>query len=292
MRKKTADIAKLTEMAGKIRIKDAKMVINAGSGHIGGGMSVADILSVLYFHVMNIDPENPDWPERDRFVLSKGHAAFALYSALSEVGYIEEETLYTAYGVESCCQAHPELGLCPGVEMSTGPLGQGLSAGIGMALGLRKRGYASKVYVVLGDGESNEGQVWEAMMSASQFKLDNLTAIIDYNKLALSDGIDNVMSLEPLSDKLEAFGWNVFECDGHSVEELVETFNKVDFCSNGKPSAIIAHTIKAKGIGFLEGRQESHATSIPLEKGEEVLRDLGCPPDDIKDFLSRVKEKK
>ena len=287
-----ADIERLTEIANLIRIKDIKMVINAGSGHVGGGMSVAEILAVLYFHVMRIDPQNPEWAERDRFILSKGHAAFALYAALSQVGYIDDDILFSAYSVESCCQAHPELGRCPGVEMSTGPLGQGLSAGIGMALGARMRKRDSRVYVVMGDGECNEGQVWEAMMSASQYKLGNLVAVIDYNKLALSAGIDDVMSLEPLADKVTAFGWNVFSCDGHSVEELVKAFDEISAIDNSKPSLLIAHTVKAKGIKYLEGRQESHATTIPLDKGREVLGDLGCSQEEIDEFMSWVKETK
>lgn len=292
MSKETADIKKLEETANRIRIKVVKMIGNAGSGHAGGALSAAEILAVLYCHVMKLDPDNPEWKNRDRFILSKGHGAFALYSALSEAGIIPEKTLFTAYSVTSPCQAHPEKGRCPGVEMSTGALGQGLSAGIGMAIGAKIRKKDFRVYVVIGDGESNEGQIWEAMMSAPKFKLDNLVAILDYNKLALSDPIDEVMSLEPIADKARAFGWNVFEADGHSVSELVEAFEKANNTKNSKPSLIIAHTTKGKGISYVEGKQECHAIVMTLEQAEATLKELGCPQKEIEKYLSFVKEKK
>jgi transketolase len=288
----SAEKQKLQELANRIRIKVIKMIGNAGSGHAGGSMSAADMLAVLYGHTMNFDAKNPDWPDRDRLVLSKGHAAFGLYSTLSEVGILPEEKLFTAYSTSSPCQAHPEKGQCPGIEMSTGALGQGLSAGIGMAIGakIRKKGF--RVYVIIGDGESNEGQVWEALMSAPKFGLDNLVAILDYNKLALSDPTDEVMSLEPITDKLTSFGWNVLECDGHDVEQLVEAFDEAKKLNNGKPTYIIAHTTKGKGLTHLEGQQACHAITMTLEDAEEVLKNLNCPADELEEYLSFVKEKK
>ncbi len=287
-----ADIKKLEQMANRIRINVVKMVANAGSGHLGGSMSEVDILAVLYGHVMRFDPKNPDWQDRDRFVLSKGHGAFGLYCTFAEVGILPEDQLMTAYSVDSPCQAHPEKGRCPGVEMSSGALGQGLSAGIGMALGSRMKGRDVRVYVVMGDGECNEGQVWEAMMCAPKYKLDNLTAIIDYNKLSLSDATCEVMSLEPLVDKVKAFGWNAFECNGHCVKELVEAFDKAKNTKNEKPNLIIAHTIKGKGVSYLQGKQECHAVSMPLDKVITTLQELNCPQDQIDQIAARLKEKK
>jgi transketolase N-terminal domain/subunit len=186
MSEKTVDVKKMEEIANRTRINVVKMIARSGIGHLGGSVSIAEILAVLYFHEMKIDPKNPEWEDRDRFVLSKGHGCPALYATFAEVGFIPRDMLMTLHEIDSPLQMHPELGLCPGIEMSTGALGQGLSAGAGMAVGARLRGRNSRVYVLVGCGECNEGQIWEAAMFASKNKLDNLVAIIDYNKLALS----------------------------------------------------------------------------------------------------------
>jgi transketolase len=267
-------IKRLEDIARELRIQVVKMMKVAGSGHAGGSMSVAEIVSVLYFHEMNINPKDPNDPDRDRFVLSKGHACFTVYAALAKIGYVEEEVLYKPYMVDSPVQGHPELGLFPGIDMGTGALGQGLSAGIGMALGARIQKRNFRVYVVVGDGESMEGQVWEAAMLANKYKLDHLTAILDYNKFSLTGPIDDVMPLEPLCDKWKAFGWHVIEVDGHSVSELLDALKEARSIKR-KPTMIIAHTIKGKGMAKIEGKSESHAVmSFSEEEADQVLAEL------------------
>ena len=216
------EVKRLEQIATELRIQVVKMFEAAGSGHAGGSMSVAEIVSVLYFNQMRINPNDPNDPDRDRFVLSKGHSCFTLYAALAKVGILAEDALYHPYEVDSPIQGHPELGICPGIDMGTGALGQGLSAGIGMALAARMQKRDFRVYVVIGDGEANEGMVWEATMLAPKYKLDNLVAILDYNKIALTGPIEETIPLEPVRDKWKAFNWHVLEADGHSVEELLD----------------------------------------------------------------------
>jgi transketolase len=267
-------IKRLEDIARELRIQVVKMMKVAGSGHAGGSMSVAEIVSVLYFHEMNINRDDPNDPDRDRFVLSKGHACFTVYAALAKIGYVEEEVLYKPYMVDSPVQGHPELGLFPGIDIGTGALGQGLSAGIGMALGARIQKRDFRVYVVVGDGESMEGQVWEAAMLAAKYKLDNLTAILDYNKFSLTGPLDEVMPFEPLVDKWKAFGWQVMEADGHSVAELLAALKEASTVK-GKPTMIIAHTVKGKGMSNIEGKAESHAlSSFSEEEADEILTSL------------------
>jgi len=289
MSREIIQTGKLEEIANRIRIKVVKMIACSGIGHAGGAVSMAEILAVLYFGELNIDPKNPGWPDRDRFILSKGHGCPALYAVFSEVGLISEDLLPTLHDIDSPLQMHPELGLCPGIEMSTGPLGQGLSAGIGMALGARLRRKAFRVYVLVGDGESAEGQVWEAAMFAGNYGLDNLVAILDYNGFSLTDRVANVMPLEPLKDKWAAFGWHVIEADGHSVHQLIDAFNEARH-TKGKPAIIIAHTVKGRGISFVEDTAASHSVSFTKNQLENTLRELGCPSEEIEYAVSQMKE--
>jgi transketolase len=289
MPEKKADIKKLEEIANRTRINVVKMIAYSGVGHLGGASSIAEILAVLYLHEMRIDPKNPEWEDRDRFVLSKGHGCPALYATFAEVGYISKDLLPTLHQIDSPLQMHPELGLCPGIEMSTGPLGQGLSAGVGMALGAGIRDKDFRVYVLLGDGELHEGQVWEAAMSAAKFKLDNLVAIIDYNKFSLCDRVQKVMPLEPLYEKWVAFGWHVIEANGHSVIQLANALDEARQVKD-KPTVIIAHCVKGRGISFVEDTAGSHSVSMTDEQVATTLKELGCPKKEIDATLAQIKE--
>lgn len=279
----------LDEIARRVRVKVVKMIACSGVGHAGGAVSMAEILSVLYFKEMRLDRKNPNWPDRDRFVLSKGHGCPALYAMFSEVGWISDDLLPTLHQIDSPLQMHPELGLCPGIEMSSGPLGQGLSAGIGMALGARMRGKDFRVYVMIGDGESAEGQIWEAAMFAPNHKLDNLVAILDYNKFALTDRVQAIMSLEPLYDKWVSFGWHVIEVNGHSVVQVAHALEEARRIK-GKPTLIIAHTVKGRGLSFVEDTAESHSVSMTEAQVAGTLKELGCPPDEVAQALAQMKE--
>jgi transketolase len=283
------DAGTLDEIARRVRVKVVKMIACSGVGHAGGAVSMAEILSVLYFKEMRLDRKNPNWPDRDRFVLSKGHGCPALYAMFSEVGWISDELLPTLHQIDSPLQMHPELGLCPGIEMSSGPLGQGLSAGIGMALGARMRGKDFRVYVMIGDGESAEGQIWEAAMFAPNHKLDNLVAILDYNKFALTDRVQAIMSLEPLYDKWVSFGWHVIEVNGHSVVQVAHALEEARRVK-GKPTIIIAHTVKGRGLSFVEDTAESHSVSMTEAQVAGTLKELGCPPDEVAQALAQMKE--
>jgi len=289
MNLEVVDAGKLDEIARRVRIKVVKMIACSGVGHAGGAVSMAEILSVLYFKEMRLDRKNPNWPDRDRFVLSKGHGCPALYAMFSEVGWISEDLLPTLHQIDSPLQMHPELGLCPGIEMSSGPLGQGLSAGIGMALGARMRGKDFRVYVMIGDGESAEGQIWEAAMFAPNYKLDNLVAILDYNKFALTDRVNTIMSLEPVYEKWVSFGWHVIEVNGHSVVQVAHALEEARGVK-GKPTMIIAHTVKGRGLSFVEDTAESHSVSMTEAQVAGTLKELGCPPEEIERALAQMKE--
>jgi len=291
MSKKTVDVKKLEEIAHRTRINVVKMIAKSGIGHLGGSVSIAEILAVLYFHELNIDPKNPEWEDRDRFILSKGHGCPALYATFAEVGYIPKDVLPTLHQIDSILQMHPERGVCPGIEMSTGALGQGLSAAVGMAIGANIKGKDFRVYVLVGCGECNEGQTWEAAMSASKYKLDNLVAIIDYNKLALSGRTQDVMPLEPLYDKWVAFGWHVIEANGHSVTQLINALDEAKQIK-GKPTFIIAHTVKGRNISYIEDTWPSHSVQMTVEQVESTLKELGCSKEEVKTTLAQMKEKK
>jgi len=247
----------LKQRAKEIRCDIISMVTAAQSGHPGGSLSAADILSVLYFQAMNIDPAQPDNPDRDRFVLSKGHAAPVLYAALARRGYFPVEELPTLRKINSRLQGHPSIKDLPGIDMSTGSLGQGLSAANGMALAGRLDGKNYRVYALLGDGELEEGMVWEAAMLAAHYKLDNVTAIVDYNGLQIDGPIDEVLSPLPIPEKFAAFGWHVLETDGHDVDAIYEAIETAKTIK-GKPTVIVAQTIKGKGVCQMENVVDWH----------------------------------
>ena len=279
MENKKYTVDQLKEKSKKIR-KDILIMLNkALSGHTGGSLSCVEILVTLYFKVMKLKRENPYWEERDRFVLSKGHAAPALYAVLSDIGFIPREELWTLRRVGSRLQGHPNSRLVSGVEISTGSLGQGLSIANGMALGLRLDGLKSHVFCMLGDGELQEGEIWEAAMTASHYKLSNVTAIVDYNKIQLDGFLTNVMNVEPIGEKFRSFGWNVFEVDGHNIEQLIEVLsydNKADSSieTKGKPKIVIAHTIKGKGVSFMENKVEFHGRAPTDQELKRALKEL------------------
>jgi transketolase len=263
----------LEKMAKQLRRHVINMIATAGSGHPGGSLSAADIVTALYFNILRHDPKEPRWHDRDRFVLSKGHAAPILYAALAESGYFPVEELSTLRKLGSRLQGHTDRTLTPGVEMSAGSLGQGLSYGIGIALAgrLDKRGY--HVYVLLGDGECEEGQIWEAAMSAPHFQLDNLTAVVDQNGIQLDGRCCDIMGIEPLADKWRAFNWHVIEIDGHDMSQVLSALKEAGNIK-GKPTVIIAHTVKGKGVSFMEGNVDFHGKAPNAQEAEMALKEL------------------
>lgn len=267
------EIEKLKEIAQTVRKDIIKQVYIAQSGHPGGSLSIADILTVLYFHELNVDEKNPKWEDRDRFVLSKGHCSPALYSCLANRGFFETEELRKFRDLESNLQGHPDMKKIPGVDMTTGSLGQGLSAANGMALSakLDKKDY--RVYCILGDGEIEEGQVWEAAMAAKQYKLDNLCVIVDNNHLQIDGTIEEVMNSYPIDEKFRSFGFQVIKIDGHDVDEIMKAF-EVAKNSKGKPTCIIAKTIKGKGISFMENQVGWHGKAPNEEQYKQAMKEL------------------
>ena len=269
------DAGSLAIKANEIRIDIVSMIAEAGSGHPGGSLSCADILTALYFgDVMKHDPADPKMEGRDRFFLAKGHAAPALYATLAHAGYFPREELSTLRKLGSRLQGHPDSSLVPGVEVSTGSLGQGLSIAAGCACGLRLSGDDARVFAVLGDGECEEGQVWEAAMFAAHEKLGNLIAIIDNNGLQIDGRICDVCNPGDLGAKFAAFGWDVVEVDGHNVESLVETFSALKAAGGEKPDAVIAHTVKGKGVSFMEDQAGWHGKAPNAEQLEIALAEL------------------
>jgi len=249
------------------------MLVTSKSGHPGGSLSAAEIVATLFFHEMRINPQDPRWVDRDRFVLSKGHAAPVLYAALAEKGYFPKEELQGLRQTGHMLQGHPDMKKTPGVDMSTGSLGQGLSAANGMALAGKLDGKDYQVFVLLGDGEMAEGQVWEAAMAAAHYKLDNVTAVLDFNGLQIDGTTDSVMCSTPLTAKWRAFCWNVIEVDGHDVDALLAAFAEAKQCK-GKPSIIIAKTVKGKGVSFMENVAGWHGNAPSVEQGEQALKEL------------------
>jgi len=268
------DIEDLKEKSRQIRIEIVKMLAQAGSGHTGGSLSSADIVTALFFYKMRHKPKDPRWKDRDRFVLSKGHAAPVLYTALALSGYFDKSLLGSLRKLDSPLQGHPCCKLLSGVEVSTGSLGQGLSVANGMALGLRLAGSPARVYCLLGDGEIQEGQVWEAAMTASHYKIDNICAIIDHNGLQIDGNCSEVMNIDPIEEKFEAFGWNVFTIDGHNMQEIVEALDMAEKIK-GKPTVIVANTIKGKGVSIFEGKVQYHGVAPDQEELEIALKELG-----------------
>jgi transketolase len=272
----------LEEKAWQIRRLVIQTVHHAGAGHIGGPLSAADILAALYFRVLRIDPQNPDWPDRDRFILSKGHSAVGWYAALAVRGYFPVEELETFDSVNSRLQGHPDMTATPGVDMSTGSLGQGLSAGVGMALGAKLAGKDFHTWVMVGDGELHEGQIWEAAQVAPRYGLRNLTAILDHNKLSQygwtysAEGFAGVHREPPIIDpggKFRAFGWRVVEIDGHDMEQILAAC-ELARRAEGAPTLVVAHTVKGKGVTFMEGHYAWHSKPITEDDLRQALAEL------------------
>lgn len=266
-------VASLEERARAIRRRVVQTIAHAGVGHPGGSLSAADILAALYFHVLRVDPHHPDWPDRDRFVASKGHCAAALYATFVERGFIPVGWLDTFGRIDSRLQVHPDMQKVPGVEISTGALGQGFSVAIGMALAARLDGQPIRVFVLLGDGESQEGQVWEAAMFAAHHHLDNLTAIVDYNQVQLLGPVAEIMDVAPLAEKWRAFGWHVLEIDGHDLTQIVQALGKTGRPVD-QPVVVIAHTVKGKGVSFMEGQAAWHGRPPNADELAHALQEL------------------
>ena len=268
----------LERMTRQIREDLVEMFWRAGRGHIGGSLSIVEVLVALYFHIMRVDPDNPHWPDRDRFVLSKGHAAATWYAVLAEKGFFPKDLLFSEFiRINGILDEHPVMQKIPGVDMSSGALGQGLSVGLGMSLAARLARKNYRVYVVLGDGEMQSGQVWEALMACSHYKVNNLTAILDYNRLQVNDFVNQVMDIEPLARKIDAFGWNLVEIDGHDITQVVEALQNAHHNSSFSPTFIIAHTIKGKGIPFMEEKVEWHSHDLSEEDYQRAKRALTEP---------------
>ncbi len=275
-------VQRLEELARASRARIVKMIALAGSGHNGGSMSAIDIITYLYFQKMRIDPERPRWEDRDRFVLSKGHCCPALYVTLSARGYFPEETLWTLREIGSRLQGHPDMNKTPGVDMSTGSLGQGISAAAGIAAGGKLDGKDFTVYCMVGDGELQEGQVWEAAMAAAHYRLDNLVVFVDNNKLETDGRTSDIMNVEPIAARFAAFGWNTHEIDGHSFA-AIDAAVEQSMTRNGRPSVIVADTIKGKGVSFMEDKAEWHAGPTSPQQTDAALREiLGGPQQGIK----------
>ena len=268
-----ARIKELKRISANIKLGALEAVFSASSGHPGGSLSISDILSYLYFEEMNIDPRDPKKADRDRFVLSKGHTAPALYAALAERGYFPREDLKTFRHIDSYLQGHPDMKGTPGVDMTTGSLGLGFSAACGMALSAKISGESYRVYSVLGDGESEEGQVWEAAMFAAHKKLDNLCIFLDYNGLQIDGPISEVNDPSPLDSKFEAFGWNVLVIDGHDIEAIDSAVKAAKACK-GKPTAIICRTVKGKGVSFMENSVKWHGSAPNEEQYKQAVSEI------------------
>ncbi|MBE6047691.1 MAG: transketolase [Clostridium sp.] len=264
----------LIQISNEIRKDIILMLTESGSGHPGGSLSIADVVTTLFFHELNIDPKNPKNEDRDRFILSKGHAAPVLYSALSRRGFFDREELKKLRKLGSKLQGHPNMNDVSGIDMSTGSLGQGISAAVGMAIAGKLDNKSYRVYTVLGDGELEEGQVWEAAMSAAHYKLDNLTAFVDFNGLQIDGDITKVMNPSPIDKKFEAFGWNVLVIDGHNYDEILDSIDRAkEF--KGKPTVIICKTIKGKGVSFMENDASWHGNAPTLEQCNKAIKELG-----------------
>ncbi len=266
-------VEELEKMAVAVRCDIIDMICTASAGHPGGSLSATDVVTALYFRVMRIDPENPSWPDRDRFILSKGHACPVWYAALAERGYFDKSHLKTLRQMGSILQGHPDMNKTPGIDMTAGSLGHGLSAGLGMALSAKLQQKDYHVFVVIGDGESQEGSIWEAAMAAPRFKLDNLTAILDYNHLQNDYSVDDIMPIDPVADKWQAFGWNVIDIDGHDMAQVVQALEEAK-SHQGAPTIIVANTVKGKGVSYMENVCEWHGKAPCQEEADQALEEL------------------
>ncbi len=264
----------LSQEAAYIRKKILELTKVAGGGHLGGGLSMVDVTVALYHHVMNIDPKNPDWADRDRFILSKGHGAIALDPILARVGFFPEEDLSSFNQLDSPFGMHSNAKSTPGIEHSTGSLGHGLPVSVGMALGARLEKADWRVFCLMGDGELHEGTVWEGMMSAAHFKLGNLVGIVDRNKLSLDGRVEDIMALDPLDEKFKSFGWNVLEVNGHDMAELLNVFEELPPPDSDVPTIIIANTDKGYGISFMRNEAKWHYGAIDSDLEEQALKDI------------------
>jgi transketolase len=273
MLQKPMSVEELKKMAVIIRCDIIDMICTAAAGHPGGSLSAADVVTALYFRIMRIDPENPGWPDRDRFILSKGHACPVWYAALAERGYFEKSHLKTLRQMGSILQGHPDMLKTPGIDMTAGSLGHGLSAGLGMALSGKLQHKDYHVFVIIGDGESQEGSIWEASMAAPNFKLDNLTAILDYNHLQNDYSVDDIMPIHPPVDKWRAFGWHVLDIDGHDMAQVVAALEEAK-SHKGKPTMIVANTVKGKGVSYMENVCEWHGRAPCQEEADQALEEL------------------
>ncbi|MEM3422533.1 MAG: transketolase [Candidatus Bilamarchaeaceae archaeon] len=271
--KKITSIKKLKLVANTIRQDVVKMLLEAGSGHTAGSLSLADIFAALYFNVLYHDPENPQWEGRDRFVVSNGHIAPVLYAALANAGYFPKEELFTLRKLGSRLQGHPHRGSLPGIENSSGPLGQGLSQAVGMAIVAKTEKKKWRVYCLVSDGELQEGQTWEAVMLANKYRLGNLTVIVDRNNIQIDGYTEEVMPLEPLAEKFRAFGWNVIDIDGHNIKKIIDACEESKAVFE-KPTAIIAHTVPGKPISFMEFLSEWHGKPPAKEQAAAALAEL------------------
>lgn len=267
------DAEQLKEKARQLRISILEMLYEAGSGHPGGSLSAIDIIAVLYNNIMQHDSKDPHWKERDRFILSKGHIAPALYAVLADCGYFESKELKTLRKYGSILQGHPYMHKTPGIEVSSGSLGQGLSVATGIALGAKSNEENYRVYCMMGDGEIQEGQIWEAAMAAAHYKLDNLCGIVDYNHLQIDGRVEDVMDISSCKEKWLAFNWNVIEIDGHDVVEIENAFKQAEECKR-KPTIIIANTVKGKGVSFMENNAAWHGTAPNKQQLEVALAEL------------------
>jgi transketolase len=274
MEEPTIPVAEIKRLANQLRQDIIRMTCEAGSGHPGGSLGAADLMAVLYFHTIRVDPKDPAWKDRDRFIMSKGHACPILYAALARRGYFPVERLMTLRKIGSILQGHPDMLKTPGVDMTTGSLGNGLAAGVGMALGCRMDGAKYRIYVMLGDGDLQEGCNWEAAMMAGHHKLSNLTAILDYNRAQVDGLVSEIVDPDPVADKWLAFNWKVLEIDGHNVPQIISAFNWAKR-ENERPTLILARTIKGKGVSFMEEDPVYwHGTAPTREQASRALQEL------------------
>jgi len=276
------DVAKLETIAREGRVQILRMLTHAGSGHPGGSLSVIDILTDLYFNRLRLDPARPQWEDRDRFILSKGHCVPAQYFCMAKAGFFPMDRVVTLRKLGSPLQGHPDRVALPGIEAATGSLGQGISVAVGMALGLKLSGKAARVYCVLGDGETQEGQVWESLMSAPKLgapahHLDNLSVILDYNGIQLDGFVKKILDLEPVTDKLKSFGWPVLEVNGHDIAQVDKALDQAE-ATKGAPTFIVAHTVKGKGVSFMENDPEWHGKAPKPEEAVRAIREIVGEP--------------
>lgn len=266
-------VKRLKLKANLIRQDIIRMLVESKSGHPAGSLGMTDVFAALYFDVMKHDPKNPGWPDRDRLVLSNGHICPVLYASLAEAGYFPHDKLLTLRKLGSSLQGHPHFGSLPGIENSSGPLGQGISQAVGMAIVGKREKKSWRVFALLGDGETNEGQVWEAFLLASKYKLDNLVAIIDRNNIQIDGTTDDVLPLEPLADKIKSFGWNVITIDGNDPEAIIEAYASAKE-AKGSPTMIVAKTVCGKCVSFMEGKFGWHGKSPTKEEGDKAIKEL------------------